>query len=534
MYIPHVHSNNRIVSGVSGSKSGPSKRVSHIVKFHSSLSSELTSAAQASATACHLPHKLLINGAWVDASDGETFPIIDPRNEQTILNAASASAVDVDKAVNAAREAFDEGPWPKMSAKERGRTLFKLADLMESHSEKLALLETLDNGKPLSVARAADVPLSVDHLRYYAGWADKIHGKTISVDGPAWAYTLHEPVGVVAQIIPWNFPLLMAMWKIAPALACGNTVILKVAEQTPLTALLLGQLALEAGIPPGVLNILTGFGPQAGAPLCSHRGVDKVAFTGSTEVGRYVGKMAAANLKPCTLELGGKSPIIVDKDVDIDDVVLKAHSGLFFNHGQCCAAGSRTFIHADIYDEFVEKAVAVAQKQKVGDPFTDVNLGPLIDAEQFNKVMNYIASGEVEGAVLRTGGRRLGSEGFYVEPTVFSDVSDNMSIGRDEIFGPVQCLMKFHSLEEVIRRANDTHYGLASGIFSNNVHTINKLTRAIRAGTVWVNCYNVYDAAVPFGGWKDSGIGVEKGEYALQNYTKVKAVYQRLEDPAWR
>ncbi|KAG2485836.1 hypothetical protein HYH03_015419 [Edaphochlamys debaryana] len=462
------------------------------------------------------------------------MPVIDPRTEQECVRVAEGDAADVDRAVAAARRAFDEGPWPRMTGKERGRLLYRLADAMEAAKDELAALETLDNGKPLFWSKAADVPLSIDHFRYYAGWADKIHGKTIPVDGPYWAYTFHEPIGVVGQIIPWNFPLLMAAWKLGPALAAGNCVVIKPAEQTPLTCLRLAQLAKEVGLPDGVLNVVTGYGPTAGARLATHPGVDKTAFTGSTEVGRLVGQAAAAALKPCTLELGGKSPIIVCPDVDIDKAVADAHMALFFNHGQCCAAGSRVYVHEDVYDKFVEKATEAAAKRTVGDPFGPVDQGPQVDADQFHKVLSYIDSGKQEGAKLMCGGARAGSKGYYVQPTVFADVKDNMKIAREEIFGPVQSIMKFKTLDEVIKRANDTNYGLAAGVFSSNIDTVNTLTRALKSGTVWVNCYNLYDNAVPFGGYKESGIGREKGEYALSNYTHVKAVYMPLEQPAWR
>ncbi|KXZ48141.1 hypothetical protein GPECTOR_30g237 [Gonium pectorale] len=462
------------------------------------------------------------------------MPVVDPRTEEVVLQVAEGDAADVDKAVAAARRAFDSGPWPRMTAKERGRMLYRLADAMEGVAEELAALETLDNGKPISYSRAADVPLSIDHFRYYAGWADKIHGKTIPVDGPYMAYTLHEPLGVVGQIIPWNFPLLMAAWKLGPALAAGNTVVLKPAEQTPMTALRLAQLAKEVGLPDGVLNVVTGYGPTAGAALASHRGVDKTAFTGSTEVGRLVGRAAAEQLKPCTLELGGKSPIIVCPDVDVDKAVADAHMALFFNHGQCCAAGSRVFVHESIYDTFVQKATDAATKRRVGDPFGRVDQGPQVDSDQFTKILGYIDSGKRDGARLMCGGGRVGSRGYYVEPTVFADVRDDMKIAREEIFGPVQSILKWKDLDEVIARANDTNYGLAAGVFSTNVNTVNTLTRGLRSGTVWVNCYNLYDSAVPFGGYKESGVGREKGEYALHNYTQVKSVYMPLKNPAWR
>lgn len=482
-----------------------------------------------------LPKKLLIDGRWVDAVSGKTMPVVDPRTEEVILHVAEGDKADVNAAVKAARAAFDHGPWPKMSAKERGRIMYRWADLMEAHAEELAQLETLDNGKPIFFSRVADIPLSYDHIRYYAGWADKIQGKTIPVDGPYWAYTLHEPIGVVGQIIPWNFPALMAAWKLGPALAAGNTVVLKTAEQTPLTAMRMGQLALEAGLPPGVLNIISGYGPTAGAAIVEHPDVDKIAFTGSTEVGRHIGAAAARSLKPVTLELGGKSPVIVCNDVDVDKAVADAHWALFFNHGQCCAAGSRVFVDEAIYGEFVEKATKAAQARRVGDPFGEVDQGPQVDRDQFNKILEYIEHGKAEGAVMTTGGGRTGDgKGYYIEPTVFTDVKDSMKISREEIFGPVQCISSFKSLDEAVRRANDTNYGLASCVFSNNLDTINTLTRGIRAGTVWVNCANLYDSAVPFGGYRDSGLGREKGEYALANYTQTKAVYQPLVNPAWR
>ncbi|KAG7675100.1 hypothetical protein Ndes2526A_g07854 [Nannochloris sp. 'desiccata'] len=485
-------------------------------------------------------NKLLIDGEWVDSVPGETFDVIDPRTEQKILEVASANAEDVDRAVKAARKAFDEGPWPKMGGAARGRILLKLADLIDANADELAALEALDNGKPYSVARAADIPLSAQHIRYYAGWADKIMGETIPVDDwfgeKLFAYTLHEPIGVVGQIVPWNFATLMAAWKIAPALACGNTVVLKPAEQTPMTALRLGELALEAGIPPGVLNIITGYGPSAGAPIVEHALVDKVAFTGSTEVGQIIMKTAANHgLKDVTLELGGKSPLIVWKDADIDEAVKLAHNGLFFNKAECCAAASRLFVHSDIYDEFVSKSAELAMQRKVGDPFSDdTEQGPQVDSDQFKKILGYIESGKEQGARLVAGGRRMGDKGYFIEPTVFADVADDMKIAKEEIFGPVMSILKYDTIEEVITRANNTTYGLASGIVAKDINVINRLSRAIKAGTVWCNCYNVYDHAVPFGGYKMSGIGRDKGKDALKHYCAVKAVYHKLDnEQAW-
>lgn len=477
----------------------------------------------------------LINGKFVDAASGKTFPTLDPRTGEVIAHVAEGDAEDINRAVSAAREAFDNGPWPKMSAYERCRILLRFADLVEKHNDEIAALEAWNNGKLYEQAAKAEVPMFVRLFRYYAGWADKIHGLTVPADGDYHVQTLHEPIGVAGQIIPWNFPLLMFAWKVGPALACGNTIVLKTAEQTPLTALLVAKLLHEAGLPPGVLNIVSGYGPTAGAPLASHMDVDKLAFTGSTDTGKTVLELAArSNLKPVTLELGGKSPFIVCEDADIDKAVEIAHFALFFNQGQCCCAGSRTFVHERIYDEFLEKSKERALRRVVGDPFKKgVEQGPQIDSKQFEKVLRYIKSGIDSNATLECGGGRLGSKGFFVQPTVFSNVQDDMLIAKDEIFGPVQTILKFKDINEVIRRANATRYGLAAGVFTNNVSTANTLMRALRAGTVWINCFDVFDAAIPFGGYKMSGIGREKGIYSLHNYLQVKAVVSPLNNPAW-
>ncbi|HEY4682429.1 MAG TPA: aldehyde dehydrogenase family protein [Candidatus Acidoferrales bacterium] len=474
--------------------------------------------------------KLLIDNEWVDSVSGRTFETIDPTTGGVICRVAEADAPDVDKAVKAARAAFTAGPWPKLSAAERGKLLYKLADLIEANAEELARLETLDNGKPLNDSKNADLPLTVACYRYYAGWADKIQGKTIPIAGPYFCYTRHEPVGVVGQIIPWNFPLLMQAWKIAPALAAGNTVVLKPAEQTPLTALRVGELILEAGFPPGVVNILPGFGPTAGAAIARHMDIDKVAFTGSTEVGHLIMEGAAqTNLKRVTLELGGKSPGIVFADADMDLAIESAHFGLFFNQGQCCCAGSRLFVEEECYDEFVEKSVKRARERSVGDPFdSKTEQGPQVDKIQFDKVMNYIDSGKQEGARLMCGGNRVGDRGFFIEPTVFTDVQDNMKIAQEEIFGPVMSVMKFSGMDEVIQRANTTVYGLAAAVWTKDVSKAYAIANSVRAGTVWVNCYDVFDAAAPFGGFKQSGMGRELGEYGLQQYTEVKTVTVKL------
>jgi len=477
--------------------------------------------------------KLLIDGKWVDSSSGKTFTSIDPRTELPICEVAEANHIDVDLAVKAAHKAF-EGPWSKMSGRQRGRILWKLADLMEENFDELAMLETLDNGKPLSFSKAADVPLSIDHFRYFAGWADKIHGKTIPVDGNLFCYTLHEPVGVVGQIIPWNFPMLMQAWKWAPALAAGCTLVLKTAEQTPLSALRVAELAHEAGIPPGVINVISGFGESAGKPLAMHPLVDKIAFTGHVDTGRLIMQYAGlSNLKRVTLELGGKSPVIVCADADVDLAVEVAHSALFINHGQCCCAGSRLYVHEDIHKEFVDKMVKKVSQMKVGDPFTNVDQGPQVSKEQFDQIMRYIDSGKTQGATCAVGGSRVGDRGFYIAPTVFTDVVDEMTIAKEEIFGPVMQILKWRDLSDVIRKANDNAYGLAAGVLSTNPDTIQTLSRSLRVGTVWVNSYNNFDAAVPFGGFKMSGNGREKGQYALEAYTEVKTVSQPMSNPRW-
>ncbi|MQL77241.1 hypothetical protein Taro_009648 [Colocasia esculenta] len=487
--------------------------------------------------------QLLINGEFVDAASGKTFPTLDPRTGEVIAHIAEGEAEDVNRAVAAARKAFDEGPWPKMIPYERSVVLNRFANLIEKHNDEIAALETWDNGKPYEQAALVEVPMLVRLLRYYAGWADKIHGLTAQADGPLHVQVLYEPYGVAGQIIPWNFPLLMFAWKVGPALACGNTVVLKTAEQTPLSALFVAKLALEAGLPPGVLNIISGFGPTAGAALASHMDVDKgfadylpkLAFTGSTDTGKIVLELAArSNLKPVTLELGGKSPFIVCEDADVEKAAELAHFALFFNQGQCCCAGSRTFVHEKVYDEFLEKARARALNRVVGDPFKKgVEQGPQIDEDQFNKIMHYIKSGLAGGATLESGGERFGNKGYYIQPTVFSNVKDDMLIAKDEIFGPVQSILKYKDLDEVIRRANDTHYGLAAGVFTSNIDTANTLTRALRQGTIWINCFDTFDAAIPFGGFKMSGQGREKGIHGLMNYLQVKAVVTPLKNPAW-
>ncbi|HTV14853.1 MAG TPA: aldehyde dehydrogenase family protein [Acidobacteriaceae bacterium] len=474
--------------------------------------------------------KLLIGNRWVSSESGETFGTCNPATGEEICQVAAAGATDVDKAVRAARNAFERGSWRKMNASERGRLLHRLADLIEAHGEELARLESLDNGKPVSLARRVDVPKTIACYRYFAGWADKVHGKTIPIDGEYFCYTRHEPIGVVGQIIPWNYPMLMQAWKLAPALATGNTVVLKPAEQTPLSALRIGELILEAGFPEGVVNLLPGFGPTAGAAIASHMDVDKVAFTGSTDVGRLILEAAAkSNLKRITLEMGGKSPNIIFADVDLDEAVEGAHLGLFSNQGQVCCAGSRVYVEQAIYDSFVQKSADRARKRVVGDPMDlATEQGPQVDQEQLNKVMGYIESGREEGAALACGGRRIGTRGYFVEPTVFADVRDEMKIAREEIFGPVMSVIPFRDLDDVVDRANRTIYGLAAGVWTRDIRKAHAVANSVRAGTVWVNCYNVLDTRAPFGGFKQSGIGRELGEYGLQQYTEIKTVTIRM------
>jgi aldehyde dehydrogenase (NAD+) len=470
--------------------------------------------------------KLLIDGKWVNAVSGKTFETTNPTTGDVICRVAEGDKSDVESAVKAARRAFESGPWPKMSAAERGRLLYKLADLMESHKEELAALETLDNGKPIRDSLNVDLPASIATYRYYAGWADKIHGKTIPSSGPYFTYTRHEPVGVVGQIIPWNFPLLMQACKWGPALAAGCTSVLKPAEQTPLSALRVAELALEAGFPEGVINVVTGFGPTAGAAIAEHMDVDKVAFTGSTEVGQQVMKAAAmSNLKRVTLELGGKSPNIIFADADVETAAKFAYQALFFNMGQCCCAGSRLYVEAPVYDQVREIVSQRAAKQRIGDPFDqNTTQGPQVSQEQFDRILGYIESGKREGAKCLTGGRRVDRAGYFIEPTIFDEVNDEMKIAREEIFGPVLSMLRFKSVEEAIGRGNQTKYGLAAAVWTKDIAKAHKLAAGLRAGTVWVNCYNAGDATVPFGGFKMSGIGREFGEYGLSAYLEIKTV----------
>lgn len=471
---------------------------------------------------------LFINGKWTESRSGKRFATVNPVNEKVLAEVAEGDPSDVDAAVKAARTAFDSGPWSKMDARDRGRLMNKLADLMESNLEELAALETLDNGKPLRDARAADLPLAIDCLRYYAGWADKLTGDTIPIRGNYFCYTRREPVGVAGQIIPWNFPILMAAWKWGPALAAGCTIVMKPAEQTPLTCLRMAELAQEAGIPDGVINVVTGYG-ATGAAIVKHPGVDKIAFTGHYETAQKIMVDAAGTLKRLTFELGGKSPNVVFADADLDAAVAGAEFGLFFNQGQCCCAGSRLFVEQSIHDQFVEKVVARAKTRQLGDPF-DLNTtqGPQVDADQFHKILGYIDKGKSEGATCLTGGSRFGDKGYFIEPTVFSNVTDEMAIAKDEIFGPVMSILPFKTVDEIIERANSTYYGLAAAVWTRDVQKAHKFAASVRAGTVWVNCYDVFDAAAPFGGFKMSGMGRELGAAALANYTESKTVTMSL------
>jgi phenylacetaldehyde dehydrogenase len=476
-------------------------------------------------------HRLLINGKWVEAASGKTFPTYDPSTGEVLSQVAEGDREDIDRAVKSARAAFETGPWSRMTVSERGRLIWKIADLIEENLEEFAEIESLDNGKPLKVARVADVPLAVDLFRYMAGWATKIEGNTIPISVPYapgakfLAYTLREPVGVVGQIIPWNFPLLMAAWKLGPALAAGCTVVLKPAEQTPLSALRLGEIIQEAGIPDGVVNIVPGYGETAGAALAAHPDVDKVAFTGSTEVGKLIVQAAAGNLKKVSLELGGKSPNVVFSDVDLDQAIAGSASAIFFNHGQCCCAGSRLFVEEKVFDKVVEGVSEEASKIRLGPGFDSASdMGPLVSEEQLNRVCNYLESGLNEGAKATVGGERHGDRGYFVKPTVLVNTNPTMKVVQEEIFGPVVTAIPFRDPNELVSQANNTSYGLAAGVWTRDIQKAHRVAAQLRAGTVWINCYNIFDAALPFGGYKQSGWGREMGHEVLEQYTEVKAV----------
>ncbi|XP_043284666.1 retinal dehydrogenase 1-like [Venturia canescens] len=477
--------------------------------------------------------QLFINNEFVDAVSGKKFPTINPTNKTVIALVSEGDKDDVDKAVCAAKAAFARGsPWRKMDATQRARLMYKLADLVERDMEYIAHLETLDNGKPLTAAMT-DVKCSIDEIRYYAGWADKIHGKTIPADGGDFVLTRKEPVGVVGQIIPWNFPVLMVAFKWSPALAAGCTIVMKPAEQTPLTALYLASLSKEAGFPPGVINVIPGYGPTAGAAISEHPDIRKIAFTGSTEIGHKILSVAGkTNLKKVTLELGGKSPLVVFEDADVAHAALLAHYALYFNAGQVCIAASRTFVHSKIYDEFVKHSKELIRKIKVGDPFdATTTQGPQVDKDTYEKILSMIESGKKEGACLELGGKPLDSTGFFIEPTLFTNVTDSMRIAKEEIFGPVQSIFKFDTFEEVLQRANDTSYGLAAGVITKDVNKAIAFAEGIEAGIVWVNNYGAVGPSAPFGGYKNSGIGRENGYEGVENYLETKTISIKLAQP---
>jgi len=478
------------------------------------------------------PHKMLIGGKWVEAASGKTFETRNPATGEVLALVAEGASEDIDRAVKGARRAFEEGPWPEMLPAERSRLLWKVADLIDQNRDELAELETLDNGKPIFFSRMVDVPSAMETFRYFSGWATKIEGNTIPLSKPGakfFAYTLREPVGVVGQIIPWNFPLIMAGWKLAPALAAGCTVVLKPAEQTPLTALRLGELILEAGFPDGVVNIVPGFGETAGAALAAHPDVDKIAFTGSTEVGRLIVDAARGNLKKVSLELGGKSPNIVFPDADLDSAIPGSAAAIFFNQGQCCTAGSRLFVHKSIFDKVVDGVAQETKNFHIGpgiDPST--NLGPLVSKEQQDRVCGYLESGTREGAKAVVGGHRISGSGYFVEPTVLVDVKPHMKVVQEEIFGPVVTAIPFSAPEEVAAFANDSMYGLAAAVWTRDLSKAHRMAAKLRAGTVWINCYNVFDNALPFGGYKQSGWGRESGHAVLEMYTEIKSVCAQI------
>lgn len=467
----------------------------------------------------------LIDGEWVDAVSGETFETFNPSTGEVIAKVASSGVEDVDRAVVAARRAFEAKSWAGLSARERGALLYRLADLIEANAEELAALEVLNNGKPISEVMNADIPLMIKTFRYFAGWADKVYGQTIPVEGDFFCYTRKEPVGVAGQIIPWNFPLLMACWKWGPALATGCTIVMKPAEQTPLSVLRLGELAMEAGYPKGVVNIVNGFGETAGDAIVKHPGVDKIAFTGHYETAQMIMSSASKTLKRLTFELGGKSPNVVFADADIDSAVNGAMAGIFFNQGEVCCAGSRLFVEEEIHDEFVERFSLLAGQRKVGDPFNlETEQGAQVSQEQFDKVMSYIDIGRQEAQCV-TGGERVGDKGWFIKPTIFTNVKNDMRIAQEEIFGPVVSVIPFSGEAEASKLANDTIYGLAAAVWTKDITKAFSLAESVRAGTVWVNCYNTFDAGAPFGGYKFSGHGRECGQDALNNYLETKTVW---------
>jgi aldehyde dehydrogenase (NAD+) len=478
------------------------------------------------------PARLIINGEAVDAASGKTFTTVNPATEEPICTVAEAGVEDVDRAVRAARTAFDSGPWPKMKPAERQRILFKLGDLIVEHADELARLETLDNGKPISESRHADIPMVSGCFHYFSGWATKLTGETVPVNPAYFTYTLREPLGVVGAITPWNFPMIMVAWKCAPALAAGNTVVLKPAMETPLTAVRIGELALEAGLPPGVLNILPGRGSVAGEALVKHPQVDKISFTGSTEVGQHIMRLAADTVKKLTLELGGKSPNIVFADADPEAAIRGASAGIFYGKGEVCAAGSRLLVERSIHDEFVAKLADRAKKLGPADPLDPkTRLGSLVNQKQMTSVLGYIETGVKEGARIVAGGQRqpVNGKGWFVQATVLDGVDNRMKVAQEEIFGPVLTVIPFDDADDAVRKGNDIFYGLAAGVWTRDVKKAHAVARQLRAGTVWVNMYNIYDPAMPFGGYKGSGFGRDLGADSLREYTQVKSVWMNIE-----
>jgi aldehyde dehydrogenase (NAD+) len=471
---------------------------------------------------------LFIGGKWMDSESGKTFPAINPATGGTICQVAEGDKADVDLAVKAAREALEAGPWKKMDAADRGRLMYKLADMIEKEANELAALESLNCGKTIRDSQG-DMQGVVNTLRYYAGWADKIEGRTVPVRGSFLSYTLRQPIGVVGQIIPWNFPLLMLAWKWGPALACGNTIVMKPAEQSPLTALRVAAMAQEVGFPDGVINMIPGYGETAGAALVAHPDVDKIAFTGHVDTAKIIQKSAADTLKRVTFELGGKSPNVVFADADMEQAVAGAFHAIYFHGGQCCTAGSRLFVEDKIHKEFVERLASMAKKRRVGDPLDqETEQGPQVSQEQMDKILGYVKVGQEQGAKLVVGGHRVGDKGYFVEPTIFDGVRDDMTIAKDEIFGPVVAVLPFRGLDEVVQRANSTFYGLAAAVWTKDLDKAHLYAKEVKAGTVWVNCYHIVDTTTPFGGFKMSGQGRENGEAALEHYTETKTVTIKL------
>ncbi len=473
--------------------------------------------------------RLFINNEFVEATGGGTFETFNPSTGDVLAKVSAATAADVDRAVKAARAALEKGPWAKMDAADRGRLMFKLADLIEKNAEELAQLESINCGKTIRDSRG-DMGGAVNTLRYYAGWADKIEGKTVPVRGNFLSYTLRQPIGVVGQIIPWNFPLLMLAWKWGPALACGNTIVMKPAEQTPLTALRVAALTQEAGFPAGVINIVNGMGETTGHAMVIHPDIDKIAFTGHVDTAKLIQRNAAETLKRCTYELGGKSPNVVFSDCNMEDAVNGAFHAIYFHTGQCCTAGSRLFVQKKIHQEFVERLAEKAKERKLGDPLDETTeQGPQVSQEQMDKILGYCELGQKQGATLLTGGVRYGKKGYFIEPAVFDNVRDDMAIAKDEIFGPVVSVLPFESFDEMIGRANSTYYGLAAAIWTKDIDKAHRYAKEIKAGTVWVNCYHIVDTTTPFGGFKMSGQGRENGEAALDHYTEQKTVTIKLD-----